>query len=125
MQNGKNCMTDKDIENSKGESAGMRTREMSLVDHGVFPGDEEKIKAYCRKEMGVEERRELFRCCISAAPGIEMLVFESITNKGSGYRTLIKRGFQIPAKEDDFYSYQRKALYDFYDWLRMTRRWKG
>lgn len=102
----------------------MRTREMSLADHGVFPGDEEKIKLYCRKNMSIEERRELFRCCIGAAPGIEMLIFESITNKSSGYRTLIKRGFQIPAKEDDFYAYQRKALFDFYDWLRMTGRWK-
>ena len=102
----------------------MRNREMSLQDHGVFPGDEEKIKAYCRTSMSVEERRELFRCCISAASGIEMLIFESITNKSSGYRILINRGFQIPAKEDDFYAYQRKALFDFYDWLRMTGRWK-
>lgn len=101
----------------------MRLREMSLTDHGVFPEDEEKIRAYCRNNMGVEERQELFKCCIGAAPGMEMLIFDSIVNR-SGYRTLIRRGFQIPAKEDDFYAYQRKALFDFYDWLRMTGCWK-
>lgn len=101
----------------------MRLREMSLVDHGVFPEDTKKIREYCQENMSAEERQELFRCCISAAPGIEMLIYDSVVNR-SGYRTLIKRGFQIPAKEDDFYAYQRKALYDFYDWLRITGRWK-
>ena len=100
----------------------MRTREMSLVDHGVFPGDEEKIKLYCRN-LSVEERLRLFQCAISAAPGLEITIYESLIT-GMGYRTLIKCGRQIPAKEDDFYAYRRKTLAEFYDWLRMTRRWK-
>lgn len=102
----------------------MRIRDTNLVGHGVFPEDEEKIKAYCRKGIDVEERKVLFQYCISDAPGLEILIFESIINKNSGYRTLIKRGFQIPAKEDDFYAYRRKVLYGFYDWLRMSGRWK-
>lgn len=100
----------------------MRVREMSLADHGVFPGDEEKLKRYCRK-LAVEERLRLFQCAISAAPGLEIAVYESLIT-GIGYRTLIKRGRQIPAKEDDFYAYRRKALAKFYDWLRMTGKWK-
>lgn len=96
---------------------------MSLVDHGVYPEDEGRLRVYCRKEIGREERLRLFQCAISAAPGLEMEVYESITT-GAGYRTQIKRGKQIPAKEDDFYAYQRKTLAEFYDWLRMTGRWK-
>lgn len=100
----------------------MRTREMSLADHGVFPGDEEKLKRYCRK-LTVEERLRLFQCAISAAPGLEIHVYDSLTT-GDGYRTLERRGRKISAKEDDFYAYRRKALAEFYDWLRLTGRWK-
>ena len=95
---------------------------MTLVDHGVFPGDEDKLKKYCL-DLSIEDRLRLFQCAISAAPGLEIAVYESITT-GAGYRTQTKRGRQIPAKEDDFYAYQRKTLYEFYDWLRMTGRWK-
>lgn len=99
----------------------MRTREMSLADYGVFAGDEKQLREYCRN-MGVEDKRELFRCAISAAPGLEVEVYTSLTEKGAGYRTLIQRGWKIPAKEDDFYAYQRKTLHEFYDWLRMNRK---
>lgn len=100
----------------------MRTREMSLVDHGVFPGDEEKLKKYCRN-LSVEERLRLFQCAISTAPGLEISVYESLVT-GEGYRTLIKHGRQILIKEDDFYAYRRKTLAEFYDWLRLTGHWK-
>lgn len=97
---------------------------MSLTDQGVFTGDEAALKKYCRGNMNVEERRELFRCCICAAPGLEISVYDSLIT-GDGYRTLERRGRKILAKEDDFYAYKRKALAEFYDWLRMTRRWKN
>lgn len=102
----------------------MRTREMNLSNYGVFLEDEEPLKKYCRKNIGIEERRELFRCCISAAPGLEIPIYDYLTSSNNGYRTMVKRGRQIPAKEDDFYAYCRKALYNFYDWLRLTGRWK-
>ena len=101
----------------------MRTREMSLVDHGVFPGDEENLKKYCRN-LSAEERLILFQCAISAAPGLEIAIYESLIS-GEGYRTLIRQGRQILIKEDDFYAYRRKAMAEFYDWLRITGRWKG
>ena len=101
----------------------MRTREMSLVDHGVFPGDEENLKKHCRN-LSAEERLILFRCAISAAPGLEIAIYESLIS-GEGYRTLIRQGRQILIKEDDFYAYRRKAMAEFYDWLRITGRWKG
>lgn len=101
----------------------MRIREMNLSDYGVFPEDEEKLKRYCRK-LTIEERLCLFQCAISAAPGLEIVVYESLIS-GMGYRTLIKCGRQITAKEDDFYAYRRKVLAEFYDWLRMTGKWKN
>ena len=107
---------------SKGEMIKMRNREMSLQDHGVFPGDEEKLKKRCHC-LSIEERLRLFQCVISAAPGLEMPVYESLTT-GVGYRTIAHRGYSIPVKEDDFYAYKRKALAEFYEWLRMTGRWK-
>lgn len=101
----------------------MRMRGMSLTDHGVFPDDEKRLKEYCQGNMGIEERLILFQCAISAAPGLEISVYDSLTT-GDGYRTLERRGRKIPAKEDDFYAYRRKALAEFYDWLRLTGRWK-
>lgn len=96
----------------------MRTRHMSLEDHGVFPEDEEKLKEYC-KSMDKESSLRLFQCAISAAPGLEILIYESLVT-GCGYRTLIKKGRDIPATADDFYAYRRKTLAEFYDWLRLT-----
>lgn len=101
----------------------MRTRDMSLSEHGVFPDDEKALKEYCKSNMSIEERLILFQCAISAAPGLEISVYDSLTT-GDGYRTLERRGRKIPAKEDDFYAYRRKALAEFYDWLRLTGRWK-
>lgn len=100
----------------------MRTRDMTLSDHGVFPEDEGKLKRYCRN-LNVEERLRLFQCAIGSAPGLEIAVYESLVT-GEGYRTLIRHGRQILIKEDDFYAYRRKVLAEFYDWLRMTGRWK-
>ena len=97
-------------------------RDMSLSDHGVFQDDEKALKEYCKSNMSMEERLILFQCAISAAPGLEISVYDSLTT-GDGYRTLERRGRKIPAKEDDFYAYRRKALAEFYDWLRLTGRW--
>ena len=101
----------------------IRTRYMNLSDYGVFQGDDKKLKIYCRNLKTAEERLFLFQCSINAAPGLEIAVYESLTT-GDGYRTLERRGRKIPAKEDDFYAYRRKAMAEFYDWLRLTGRWK-
>ena len=115
-------MTDKDIENSKGESAGMRTREMSISDYNIPDSDYKKLLEYCRN-MNVDDRLKLFQSAISAAPGLELPIYESLI-MGVGYRTIIKQGRNIPAKEDDFYAYRRKTLATFYDRLRLFGRWK-
>nr|DAG08584.1 MAG TPA: hypothetical protein [Caudoviricetes sp.] len=100
----------------------MRTRDRSYDYYGISPEDVKKLRNYCRN-MGQEDRLRLFQCAISKAPGLELLIYESIT-EGIGYISLRRRRGGIPAKADDFYAYQRRTLADFYDWLRMTGRWK-
>ena len=50
--------------------------------------------------------------------------FDESLVTGKGYRTMIRNGKSIPAKEDDFYAYRRKTLATFYDRLRLFGRWK-
>ena len=92
-----------------------------MRDYGVSPEDQEKLKSYC-KNMGVDDRLRLFQCAISTAPGLELAIYESIVT-GTGYRTMISAGRDIPVKEDDFYAYRRKTLAEFYDRLRLFGRW--
>lgn len=99
----------------------MRTRDRSYDYYGISPEDVKKLRNYCRN-MGQEDRLRLFQCAISKAPGLELLIYESIT-EGIGYISLRRRRGGIPAKADDFYAYQRRTLADFYDWLRMTGKW--
>ena len=99
----------------------MRTRYRTYDYYGIAPEDVKKLRNYCRN-MGQEDRLRLFQCAISKAPGLELLIYESIT-EGIGYISLRRRRGGIPAKADDFYAYQRRTLADFYDWLRMTGKW--
>ena len=75
---------------------------MNMQDYGVPPEDQEKIKDYCRsRNMKVEDRLQLFLCAISAAPGLEMTVYESLIT-GDGYRTLQKKRKRNPCERGRF-----------------------
>lgn len=104
-----------------GSEERVRTREMKFENYGAFPEDEKKIKEYCQKLYDSKERLRLFECALNAAPGLELDIYESLIT-GKGYRTILKCR-NIPAREDDFYAYKRKAMAEFYDWLRITGRW--
>lgn len=98
----------------------MRTRHMSLTDHGIPPEDKQKLYTYCRSHG------ELLRQAIaSAAPGLEDQIYDSLTLTGNrkGYETLSKKEY-IPATKADFYGYQRKALAEFYRMLRLLGMWE-
>lgn len=99
----------------------MRTREKSMWDYGVPDDDQKKLLEKCKK-LTQEESLILFQCAISTAPGLELVIYESIT-RGVGYRTILSSGRPIPATEDDFYAYRRKTLAEFYDRLRLFGRW--
>lgn len=95
----------------------MRTRYMTLSDHGVYPEDEKGLLERCRNATK-EERHELFHACIAAVPpGVEYYIYESLTT-GKSYDVISKTDY-IPMKSDDFYAYRRKAMYGFYEFLRM------
>ena len=100
----------------------MRTREKKISDYGISCDEEKKLKDFCRK-MDAENRLILLQCAISAAPGLEVYIYDSLIS-GVGYRTMENMGRKIPAKEDDFYAYRRKTLATFYDRLRLFGRWK-
>lgn len=101
----------------------MRTRNMKMQDYNISAEDYRKLLEYCKK-MGMEDRLCLFKSAISAAPGLEVPIYDSLVS-GIGYRTIVRMGRDIPAKEDDFYAYRRKTLAVFYDRLRMYGRWKS
>lgn len=94
----------------------MRTRYKSLADYGVPPDQIDELKARC-KNLTAEERMELFKIAISASAGMEVTIYASIVD-GIGYRTLMRRGFEIPAKEDDWYAYRRKTMALMYQRLK-------
>ncbi len=99
----------------------MRAREMKLYDHGVPPEDEPKVRALCRTATGYD--LDLLQHAIaSAAPGIEQPIKDSLTT-GIGYVELSKKEY-IPTTKADFYAYQRKALAEFYDMLRLFGMWE-
>lgn len=99
----------------------MRLREAKLSDYNVPKEDEEKLNEYCKKADSYL-RFILLGCAISAAPGMELAIYESLVT-GVGYYTLIRRGVDIPAKTDDFYGYKRKAKAEFYHRLKIYGLW--
>ncbi len=95
----------------------MRTRHMTLTDHGIPPEDRQKLYTYCQSS---ECQWVLRQAVASAAPGLEKQVYDSLTRPGrwKGYETLSKKEY-IPATKADFYGYRRKALAEFYRMLRL------
>ena len=101
----------------------VRTRDMSLSDHGVFPEDEKRLLNRCRDATS-DERHDLLHACIDAAPdGLEIYVYQSLVT-GKSYDAIFRTDY-IPAKKDDFYAYRRKAMAVFYNLLRMEGKWRA
>ena len=99
----------------------IRTREMKLYDHGVPPEDQPRLRKLCRTATGYN--LDLLRhTIVSAAPGIEKPILDSLTT-GIEYVELSKKEY-IPVTKADFYAYQRKALAEFYQLLRLLGLWK-
>lgn len=104
----------------------MRTREAKMSDYDVPKEDEAQLDIYCRSP-DPEIKLILFGCAISKAPGMEIVIYESLTAKDpkeAGYYSLIRRGRDIPAKTDDFYGYRRKVKAEFYHRLKLFGRWE-
>ena len=100
----------------------MRTRYKTYADYGMLKAMRRRPGSAVWK-ASAEERLIILQCAISAAPGLEIAIYDSITS-GSGYRTLLRMGRQIPAGEDDFYAYRRKTLAEISRYMRLLGRWK-
>lgn len=80
----------------------------------------ERLKLYCQN-ANAEDRITLLNAAISAAPGIEVPIYDSLVNK-IGYDRL-NRIRPIHIKRDDFYGYQRKTLDEYKRLLTLFGRW--
>ena len=104
----------------------MRTRNkpFSYIWYYTFPDDEERVRKRCLNR-DPEDMKLLRQAITSAAPGIEQAIFDSLTlpKKQKGYETLSKKNY-IPVTKADFYAYQRKALAEFYNMLRLLGMWE-
>lgn len=58
----------------------MRTRDAKLSDYDVPKEDEARLDEYCKK-LDSDIRFILFSCAISKAPGMELVIYESLTAK--------------------------------------------
>lgn len=55
----------------------MRTRYKTYADYGMLKSDEEKTRERCMK-ASAEERLIILQCVISAAPGLEMAIYDRL-----------------------------------------------
>ena len=102
----------------------MRMRYKTMSQYGIDADTERAIKDRC-KRLSADDRKILFNCALSAAPGLEVEVYYSITHMAEreGYYNMARKGWNIPAKPDDFYAYRRKTLAEFYNVLRLCGLW--
>lgn len=99
----------------------MRAREKKMSDYGMTQEEVDMIKKKCRS-LSVQDKLDLLHAAISAAPGLEIYIYDSLTT-GRGY-DYINRRRPIPCKRDDFYAYQRKTIEALYRQKRLFGRWE-
>lgn len=85
----------------------MRTRNMKYDDYGFLPGEEKRLKAFC-KEPGFPEGFLLLESATKANSNISSDLFYSIVN-GLSYDKLTNVKY-IMISRPDFYGYQRRTL---------------
>ena len=86
----------------------MRTRKMKLLNYGINEEEKSRLLELAR----LEKNAALIRVSAEEShQGLAEGLFISLTT-GKGYRQ-IHREIYIPAEEDDFYAYRRRALYIF------------
>ena len=82
----------------------MRTRKMKLLNYGINEEEKSRLMELAR----LEKNAALIRVSAEEShQGLAEVLFISLTT-GKGHREIY-----IPAEEDDFYAYRRRALYIF------------
>lgn len=83
----------------------MRTRKMKLLNYGINEEEKSRLMELAR----LEKNAALIRVSAEEShQGLAEVLFISLTT-GKGYRQ-IHREIYIPAEEDDFYAYRRRAF---------------
>jgi len=86
----------------------MRTRELKLLHYGISETEKNRLMELAKQE----ENAALVKVSAEESnQGLSDVLFISLTT-GKGYGGIEKKTY-IPAKEDDFYAYRRRALYIF------------
>ena len=85
----------------------MRTREKGFADYGFSPGEEMKLKKWCRKP-DFEETTLLLECAKKENAEIFFDIYFSIV-RGVSYEDMGKKTYQYIGK-GDFYGHQRHTL---------------
>lgn len=86
----------------------MRTRETKLIHYGIDKEEVVRLRTLALQE----ENAALVKVAAEESnPDLSDFLFISLTT-GKGYRQ-VDRETYIPAQEDDFYAYRRRALYIF------------
>ena len=98
----------------------MKTRKISFREYGFEPGEEKRLKEYCRKS-DFNDHTDLINAALSANPSIANDLYYSIVT-GLSYDK-IGRIRYIPITKVDFYGYQRKCLNIFRNFLLMQGKW--
>ena len=99
----------------------MRTREKGYEKYGFEPGEEKRLKEYCKNE-GFSDHDILLQSAISSNPQIAVDLFYSLIN-GISYDRLMTLKY-IPIPKTDFYGYQRKCLSMFRNLLLFYGKWE-
>ena len=86
----------------------MRTRDMKLLHYGISEAEKDRLMELAKQE----ENAALVKVSAEESnQGLSDVMFISLTT-GKGYRQVDREAY-IPAQEDDFYAYRRRALYIF------------
>lgn len=99
----------------------MKLREKSYRDYGFEPGEEKKLKEYCRGP-NFSDHKTLIDSAISSNPYIASDLYYSIAG-GVSYDDLCKIK-HVPIPKVDFYGYQRRCLSIFRNFLLLYEKWK-
>ncbi len=81
----------------------MRMRYKTMSQYGIDADTERAIKERCKK-LSADDRKILFNCALSAAPGLEVEVYYSITHMAE------REGYYNMARKDGTYRQSRTTF---------------
>lgn len=100
----------------------MRTRLMSIEDHGLTKEEYESIKEYCMSGK-FQDHGLLIQSAMEANSSICAELYTSLV-LGASFERIDSLRY-IPLSKPDFYAYRRKTVAIFKDYMIQVGIWKG